>query len=222
VTFSQEWEDVYAREMHLSVWPWTDLVSLCLRHCQPKAEMKVLELGCGSGANIPFFKSMTADYFAIDGSPTAVAQLRARYPQYADQIIVGDFTVDVPFTNTFDLVIDRAALTHNTTEAIRNCLNMVEHCLGDDGFFVGIDWFSTEFSEMSAGDVDVDEFSKSGFDTGKLAGVGVTHLSDKTHLLDLLKNFDVIALEHKTVNRYRPDDGWQYGAWNFVARRLKG
>ena len=33
--FSSEWEQRYAESTHLSVWPWSDIVSLVHRHCKP-------------------------------------------------------------------------------------------------------------------------------------------------------------------------------------------
>jgi len=56
------------------------------------------------------------DYYAIEGSATIVRQLHKRYPELADKVKVGDFTNDQPFLNDFDIVIDRASLTHNTTQ----------------------------------------------------------------------------------------------------------
>ena len=32
--FSPEWEQRYAENTHLSVWPWSDVVSLVHRHCK--------------------------------------------------------------------------------------------------------------------------------------------------------------------------------------------
>ena len=33
--FDQDWEKTYASGTHLSVWPWSDIVSLVNRHCKP-------------------------------------------------------------------------------------------------------------------------------------------------------------------------------------------
>ena len=53
-----EWEQTYKNGKQLSVWPWTKLISLVKRHTDIKQSMRVLELGCGVGANIPFFVSL--------------------------------------------------------------------------------------------------------------------------------------------------------------------
>ena len=43
--------------------------------------MRVLELGCGPGANIPFFLSQGADYYAAEGSETIVVELQKKFPR---------------------------------------------------------------------------------------------------------------------------------------------
>ena len=35
MSFSTEWEERYSANTHLSVWPWSDIVSLVHRHCKP-------------------------------------------------------------------------------------------------------------------------------------------------------------------------------------------
>jgi len=95
----------------------------------------VLELGCGAGANIPLFLALGIEYFAIEGSPTIVAQLHERYPELANQIVVGDFTAEQSFSGDFDLIIDRASVTHNNTSAIKSALGMAYKALKPGGTY---------------------------------------------------------------------------------------
>ena len=115
--FSNEWDDKYQDNTHMSVWPWTNLVSLVMRNKPQKRNFKVLELGCGAGANIPFFVSLEADYYSVEGSKTIVDKLHQRFPYLKDNIMVGDFTDFIPETQ-FDLIVDRASLTCNHEESI--------------------------------------------------------------------------------------------------------
>ena len=84
--FSRQWDDKYQDNTHLSIWPWTDLVSLVMRNKPQKRNFKVLELGCGAGANIPLFVSLEADYFTVEGSKTIVDKLHQRFPHLKDEI----------------------------------------------------------------------------------------------------------------------------------------
>ncbi len=52
--YSNEWNEAYKNNSHMSIWPWSDLVSCVYRYAHPKdGYQRVLELGCGAGANIP-------------------------------------------------------------------------------------------------------------------------------------------------------------------------
>ncbi|OVE82788.1 hypothetical protein BVY03_00080, partial [bacterium K02(2017)] len=112
--FSNGWETAYQNNQHMSVWPWADLISYVMRYCRPQdKKLNVLELGCGAGANIPFFETLNVDYHAIEGSRTAVDSLHQKFPHLAKNIICDDFTKNIPFKKSFDLIFDRSALTHN-------------------------------------------------------------------------------------------------------------
>jgi len=220
--FDQNWEKSYANNTQLSIWPWSDIVSLVNRYCKSlimRGGGRVLELGCGAGANIPFFQSIGMDYYAIEGSPTIVRSLHDRYPELADKINIGDFTKELPFTSSFDLVIDRASLTHNTTASIRKALDMTFNIINDDGVFIGSDWFSNSYTDFQWGEQSDDEFTKTFNTKGYFVGLGNVHFSDELHLRDLFSKFDVIFMEEKLYIRHEPKDNHQLASWNIVARK---
>ena len=207
--------------MQLSVWPWSDMVSLIHRHCKQTIALKgrVLELGCGAGANIPLFLALGMDYHGIEGSKSIVNQLHKRHPGLANKILAGDFTLEQPFKLNFDLVIDRAALAHNNTASIIRTLAMVSRSLKPGGVFIGSDWFSTNHSDFSIGEMCDDLFTKQNFSNGQFTGVGKVHFSDESHLLDLFAKFEIIYLEEKIITRHMPQDAHQIAMWNIVARK---
>ena len=219
--FSTEWEQRYRENTHMSVWPWSDVVSLVHRHCKPLMQGggRVLELGCGAGANIPLFRSLGIDYYAIEGSLTIVKQLTQRYPDLSDNIRVGDFTVDQPFNSSFDLVIDRAALTHNSTTSIRRALQLALERLKPGGIFIGSDWFSTSHDDFLIGEVADDVYTKTNYTNGQFSGVGQVHFSDETHLRDLFSSYDIAFMEEKYLKRHEPPDAHTFASWNIVAKK---
>lgn len=223
--FSKEWDQCYIDNMQMSVWPWSDLVSLVHRHCKPviaKGGGRVLELGCGAGANIPLFLTLGMDYYAIEGSQTIVKQLHQRYPDLARKILVGDFTLERPFECDFDLVIDRSALTHNNTASIRNALQIISESLKPEGMFIGTDWFSTDHDDAAWGVMCDDEFTKTNHTKGQFAGVGKVHFSDEPHLRDLFSKFEIVHMEEKLIRWHKPRDDHQLASWNIVARKPHG
>lgn len=213
----QAWEQIYAGSRHLSVWPWTDVVSLTMRLARPKSGARVLELGCGAGANIPFFQSLGVEYWGIEGSESIVARLHEAYPDLAARIVTGDFSKDFRVPGEFDLIVDRGSITHNPTASIRGIAGMVRQRLAPGGRFLGVDWFSTKFSEYRSGKAGADDYTRVDFVDGRLAGTGLAHFCDEAHLRDLLSDFEFVFLEHKTQEQLVPEGGATYAAWNFVA-----
>jgi SAM-dependent methyltransferase len=223
MTFSAEWDQRFRANQNISIWPWSDLVSYVNRYARPAdGYTRVLELGCGAGANIPFFTSLPVDYFAIEGSASIVARLHHAHPGLRDRIVVGDFTQALPFAGPFDLVIDRSAVTHNTTDAICRTLVMIFDRLRTGGKFIGIDWFSTAHQDAQTGDA-LDAHTRANLRSGQFAGVGAVHFSDENHIIDLLTRagFRVDLLEKKDLHVVHPKGGCgraeRVGMWHFVA-----
>ena len=220
MTFSKEWDARYSENTHLSVWPWSDLVSYFSRYAKPfSTDTRVLEIGFGAGANIPFFKSMKIDYSGIDGSQSVCAKVIQSYPELRGKLYVGDF-LSYEFPGKYDIIIDRASMTHNSTAAIRMGLRHLADSLDVEGKYIGIDWFSTEHSDYLLGDA-VDDFTRSNITCGQFIGVGNVHFSSKEHILELFNEagFCVTRLEQKKSVSEIPNDGHQFVSWNFVAKK---
>lgn len=216
--FSREWNSAYRHNVHLSIWPWSDLVSYVMRYARPKKKnFRVLELGCGAGANIPFFMHLKAEYFSVEGSEIIAKKNIIKFPHLKNNILVGDFTKEIPIPGRFDLVVDRASLTHNSKEGIKKCLRIVFSKLKPGGKYIGIDWFSTIHSDYQNGVMAEDPNTRTDIRNGRLAGVGRVHFSDKAHIIDLFSNFKMEIMEQKIIKREIPADGHVFASWNFVA-----
>lgn len=219
MTFSQEWDEIYKSNKHMSVWPWSDLVSYVMRYARPSGPgCRVLELGCGAGANIPFLKSLGVEYYGIEGSGSIVSMLWERFPDLKKNIIIGDFTETIPFSD-FDIVVDRSSLSHNTTVAIKRCLSLVHGKLKTGGKFIGIDWFSTLHTDYKEGVETEDKYTRDGYTKGRAAGVGRIHFSDKGHLMELFEAFTIEMMELKTIKREIPKDNHVFASWNLLAKK---
>jgi len=219
MTFSQEWEYIYRANTHMSIWPWSDVVSYVHRYAKPVDNFKrVLEMGCGAGANIPFFLQIGVDYWGVDGSHNVVAKIHEKYPELTTKIIVADFSQSIPFEGEFDLVVDRSSLVHNTTTAINRCLMMIFKRLREGGKIIGIDWFSSAHQDANKG-LEVDSHTRCRIPDGHLAGTGTVHFCDQEDLLRLLTDvgFQIERLEHKCNDVLIPLNGEHYAWWNFVA-----
>jgi SAM-dependent methyltransferase len=221
MAFSKEWEICYRNNRQMSIWPWSDLISYVMRYAKPtSADYKVLELGCGPGANIPFFNKLGILYYSIDGSRTIVQKVWKRFPECKKNIKVGDFTKRIPFEVEFDLVIDRASLTHNNTKDIQKTIALVFEKLKPGGKFIGIDWFSTLHSDFSKGKSSGDNYSREGIKDGLFANLGKVHFADKQHILRLFAKYEMEMLESKLIKTEIPEKKTR-AFWDFVAVKTK-
>ncbi len=220
MSFSEEWNEVYKHNKQLSIWPWTDLVSLVNRYTSLKAGSAVLELGCGAGANIPFLAGFDGiNYYAVEGSNYIVNRLKEKYKNKVNVFIkCGDFTKEIPFEEKFDLIVDRSAITHNRLPDIKKILSLVAEKLKAGGVFIGVDWHSVCYSFFQE-DIEeyevIDERTRI-YKTGDFAGSGITHFSDEAHIRELLDGFDIKVLYEKKYTYSLPRNEIR-GSWNFVA-----
>ncbi len=133
--FSQEWDDTYRDGAHNSIWPWSDVVSYVMRYARPKKGQitRVLELGCGAGANIPFFLSFGSEmqYFGIDGSHHVIERLKEKYPQveleYYQNNIEGELINEIQEKGfLYDGIILNAGGYTHTSVAIADAVKAVK------------------------------------------------------------------------------------------------
>jgi SAM-dependent methyltransferase len=221
MAFSTQWEAAYRQGGQNSTWPWSDLISYVMRYARPDGTpCRVLELGFGAGANVPFFLAIGADYYGTEGSATAVERVRGRFAAAKNfRVACCDFTESIPFEGPFDLVVDRSSLTHNGTHAIRKCLERLSRIMRPGGKLIGIDWFSTANADFVTGTQLEDRYTRGHFPAGQFRDVGTVHFSDEQHLLELLSGagFQVQRLEHKRSDTVIPAGEGLMAWWHFLA-----
>lgn len=222
VEFSRKYDEIYKSDRQNSTWPWSDLVSkvMYIRNCLPE-KLNVLELGCGQGANIGFFKSLGANYHSIEASAHSVAQLQMQYPEYAPNIRVGNF-IDAKYGDIkFDLVVDRASLTCNTSADIRACLGRLRSSMAGLSFFVGIDWYSVRHAEYQKGRSPADDRYFRVYDESTaFFHPPQMHFSDEGHIRELFAGFDILHLEEKISTHHAMYKSLPpvLSSWNLVAQ----
>lgn len=206
------WESIYKADLHMVKWPWSDVVSDVML-LKPTPDLKILEIGCGPGANIPFFLDIGVDYYTIDASEIAVNKVKSTFPSLKHKVACCDFTKEIPFDVSFDLIIDRASMTHNDTESIKRCISIIKSKLNKNGKYIGVDWFSNEHSYAKSS-VSIDRYTLDKC-IGFFEGIGPVHFSDQDHILNLFLDFNCLKLEHK-INYQKIPSKKKFATWNFI------
>lgn len=213
-----KWEKAYKENKQMNRFPWSDVVSLTYRYSDyKKTNFKVLELGFGSGANIPLFEKIGAEYYGLDFSPTAQENVIKHYPHLQNNLKVGNFLVFHDFNvGKFDLVLDRAAITHNSTIDIALIIEQIKSYLSKDGIFIGVDWFGHKDSYSDQGE-KVDDYTVEEIKNGYLGDLGKVHFANESRIRELFCDFEFIHFEEKIVSCILSNT--RKHTYNFVVRK---
>ena len=220
------WENTYANGKQINSWPFSDLVSTFMRfkgklisERKTTGQIRVLELGFGTGNNIEFFLSQGIDYFGIEFSPTAFEIAGSKFPQLSDRLKLGTFLTLEEFSGNFDAVIDRGSVTCCNSEDVKKAIASAHSSLGANGLYFGFDWFSKSHSDFSNEGVFIDSCTKTNFVDGQFKDTGVTHFVNLKELSQTFSAFEVLEMSEKKV--FFQGTGHQFASWNIVARKAQ-
>jgi ubiquinone/menaquinone biosynthesis C-methylase UbiE len=221
-SFDPIWEDKYATG-HAQRYPWDTVVSFVLRNAprdRPRANVRILEVGCGTGGNLGFVAAEGFRAAGIDASESAIAtagrQLADRGLQ-AD-LKVADF-VDLPFeTSSFDMVIDRGALTCCARSVIDIAISEVARVTKPGGMFLFTPYGDSD-SSVAAGQV-MDDGTVSEVTGGALAGVGqITFLSRLDIVRMLADQWRILSKVRREDCEMHDNQYWVRAEWIVTAQR---
>lgn len=194
------WEEIYGDGRSLNRYPFDQVVSFLYRHysrSKPRAETKVLEIGCGAGNNLWFAAREGFTVAGVDGSPSAIEYARERFTRdgLKGDLRMADF-ISLPFeSESFDFVIDRASLTCSTFESAKKTVAEVQRVLVPNGKFFFNPYSDHDSSYVSGKPgpdgrtVDIQEGTK--------VGVGAIYFYSKRDVFRLFsKGWKLISLRH--------------------------
>ena len=108
-----------------------------------KKRVSILEIGIGSGANVPFYLSKKFNVYGVDRSKQAIKILKKRYPKFKKNFFTEDFINKKFKPKNFDLIVDRGSLScGNDLYKIKKIISLIEIYLKNDGLFIGVDLYS--------------------------------------------------------------------------------
>ena len=139
-TWDPTWEHVF-RSQAWGKYPAEHVVRFVARRwygAKDRRAVRLLDLGSGPGATTWFAAREGFDVSAVDGSPTAITQLRERLAREALSVDarVGDLA-SLPWPDAhFDGVIDNASMYANPFEACTRIVAEVRRVLKPGGHFL--------------------------------------------------------------------------------------
>ncbi len=145
------WDDIFQKH-EWGRYPCEEVVryvARTTRGLEDRAGFKVLEVGCGTGANLWYIAREGFAAFGIDGSAVAVARAEKRLHEegLSARLQVGD-AMRLPYEDGFfDLVLDVECIYANSMKDSRVILSEIERVLKLGGHF-----FSKTFMTGTYGD----------------------------------------------------------------------
>lgn len=165
---------------------------------------RLLELGCGPGANLWFMAREGFEVAGIDGSPTAIEQANERLGSEGKSadLRIGDYT-NLPWPDdSFDGVVENVSLCCNRWVTIQSTLREVYRVLKP-----GAPFLSSFFTERTWGYGLGTEIEPDGFQDiteGPLANTGFCLFLNRTRLNELFSDFADVHVER--VSRTMEDE----------------
>jgi SAM-dependent methyltransferase len=203
------WEAIYHGGKALNRYPFDQVVSFLYRNAPPakaRSDTKVLEIGCGAGNNLWFAAREGFRVTGVDGSPSAIEYARRRFADEGLEVDlrVGDF-ISLPFeADTFDFVIDRAALTCSGFHSAQQTVAEVRRVLALGGKFF-FNPYSDRHSSYASGRPGPDGVTVD-ISGGTLVGIGPIFFYGKRDLHALFgKGWKLVSMRHvETLEELEP------------------
>jgi len=187
ITNKEIWEKQRVEGKHVSTYPFSELPSCIFRKYgrdTDKSNIKVLELGSGTGNNLWFFAREGFNVYGIEISKTAVnisRKLLKKENLKAD-IIVGSFVDLSMFKDSyFDLVLDRCSLYCLDKADFYKALSEVSRVLKRGGSFLSF-MYSDESECLKYGE-KIGENTYQNFKKGPFEDVGMGNFVNVDELL---------------------------------------
>ena len=193
------WEEIF-QQQEWGKYPDTELVAFVARNFYKKnrAEVNLLEVGCGPGANLWFMAQEGFNTFGVDGSKTAVERARKRAMQQNMRYEVQSsdlIDLDAIFPEVyFDAILDVECLCCNSFKNTEIILSKIAQRLKPGGLV-----FSRSFgNEMHVGKSNrkLAENEFTDISDGPLAEKGFVRLLNRKNIDELYgKYFNILSVD---------------------------
>ncbi|MDI4650370.1 class I SAM-dependent methyltransferase [Cohnella hashimotonis] len=192
------WEKVFSSQQW-GKYPGEDLIRFVARNfykAEDRSVIRILEIGCGPGANLWYMAREGFKVYGIDGSSSAVTQaqqyLNASVPGWEGEVIKGDI-INQPYQDGwFDAIIDNEAGSCNSYENALLIYKEAHRVLKPGGKI-----FIRTFAEGSWGEGTGERLAPDAWSCsqGPLAGKGYSRFTKQSQIPELLAGFEIESIE---------------------------
>jgi len=207
-SWDKMWESMYQKG-YGARYPNEELVRFISRLFKnlkkEKKSVKILEVGCGSGANVWYLAREGFSVYGIDGSETAinVCAERLKKEGLKAEIKIGDMST-LPYSDKyFDVVIDIASIQHNTPDEIKKIIAEIYRVMKAGGSFFSFTRSDKDYLFGHGWKIAENTFTD--IPIGDAKGVGKMHFFTVPEIKELLaktgfKEFNVEYTERTVEN----------------------
>lgn len=220
-SWSPVWEQIFRSRTSWNKYPPEELVRFFAANfyaCEPRAVIKVLELGCGPGAGGSRYVAREGfSFYGIDGSAKAVEVARDtfRSENLLGTFVVGDIQ-QLPYPDDyFDCVFDIACLQCNSESASRRAIMEVLRVLKPGGKHFSLTAKAGSWGDGTGQRVDATSFRD--VTEGPYVGMDIARFATIESLQTLYEKFRDLQIDFSV----RSVDGQSHeiGHWMVTARK---
>jgi SAM-dependent methyltransferase len=200
VSWDPAWEVIF-REREWGRYPPEELIRFVATRFYGEPDrraIRILEAGCGPGANLWYLAREGFSAVGIDGSTAALdrAGERLRGENLEVELVRGDLTqLDAYFeSESFDAIVDVAALQHNRAAEVRRAVKSMHGCLKPGGHLFSMLLASGSWGETLGHELEPGTYSD--IREGPLVGAGVSHFFEFEEVEQIFGIFEDVQIEY--------------------------
>ncbi len=189
MSWDPTWEQIF-KSQEWGKYPGEDIVRFVARNfykSSVRSDVKLLEIGCGPGANIWFMAREGFNVTGVDGSETAIQKAKQRLdsevPNWQGDLLVADM-INLPYENEqFDAILDIEASSTNSFENSQKIFIEAARVLKPGGLL-----YIRTFATGTWGDNSGEKLAHNTYVPGEgpMAAKGLTRFTDEEEIEQLL------------------------------------
>jgi len=221
--WNKGWDKIF-KENEWGKYPSEDLIRFIARnyYCSPnRKDIKILEVGSGTGANLLYLAREGFDVTGIDGSKIGVEKTIKRLTEESlmAKVEVGDI-ISLPFEdNSFDCVVDIECIYANSYADSRKIIAEIYRVLKTKGKFFSKTFMTGTYGDRNGKKLEGEQNTYLELYGGALKkGYGIIRFTEEKEINDLYKDFNIVSIDYV----FRSEQNRKYEAKEWIIVCSKG